>query len=84
MRLDIKFKSITYKWFFNIFLVAVAVMCVAAIAFSSLYASLYTEKIEALATDYSEEFLSLENTDSKTFKDTAITLVQNFEYKDKI
>ena len=84
MRLDIKFKSITYKWFFNIFLVAVAVMCVAAIAFSSLYASLYTEKIEALATDYSEEFLSLENTDSKTFKDTAITMVQNFEYKDKI
>ncbi len=84
MRLDIKFKSITYKWFFNIFLVTVAVMCVAAIAFSSLYASLYTQKIEALATDYSEEFASLSNTDSKTFKDSAIIMAQEFDYKDKI
>ncbi|MBQ4119919.1 MAG: HAMP domain-containing histidine kinase [Clostridia bacterium] len=84
MRLDIKFKSITYKWFFNIFLVTVAVMCVAAIAFSSLYASLYTQKIEALATDYSEEFASLSNTDSKTFKDSAIIMAQEFDHKDKI
>lgn len=84
MRFGIKFKSITYKWFFNIFLVTVAVMCVAAIAFSSLYASLYTEKIEALAIDYSEEFTSLENTDSKTFKDAAINMVQEFSHKDKI
>ena len=84
MRFGIKFKSITYKWFFNIFLVTVAVMCVAAIAFSSLYASLYTEKIEALAIDYSEEFISLENTDSKTFKDAAINMVQEFSHKDKI
>ncbi len=84
MRLDIKFKSITYKWFFNIFLVVVAVMCVAAIAFSSLYSSLYTEKIQALATDYSEEFSSLTSTDSETFRDTAIMLAQNFAFKDKI
>ncbi len=84
MHFGIKFKSITYKWFFNIFLVTVAVMCVAAIAFSSLYASLYTEKIEALATDYSEEFSSLSGTDSNTFKDTAINMAQEFSYKDKI
>ncbi len=84
MRLDIKFKSITYKWFFNIFLVMVVIMCIAAIAFSSLYNALYTDKIEALATDYSEDFSSLEATDSKTFRDTAISMVQEFAYKDKI
>ncbi len=84
MRLDIKFKSITYKWFFNIFLVMLLIMCIAAVAFSSLYNSLYTEKIESLATDYSEEFNSLENTTSDTFRETAILMAQDFSFKDKI
>ncbi|MBE6787872.1 MAG: HAMP domain-containing histidine kinase [Ruminococcaceae bacterium] len=84
MRLDIKFKSITYKWFFNIFLVVALAVCVAAVAFSSLYSSLYNEKIEALALDYSDEFSALVNTDRKTFADTAISIADKFKYKDKI
>ncbi len=84
MRLDIKFKSITYKWFFNIFLVVAVVVCIAAVAFSSLYSALYSEKIESLAIDYSDAFSALSNTTSKTFKDTAITIAGDFEYKDKI
>ncbi len=84
MRLDIKFKSITYKWFFNIFLVVALAACIAAVAFSSLYSSLNTEKIEALAVDYSEEFSSLTNTNAANFKDTAINIAQEFEHKDKI
>lgn len=84
MRLDIKFKSITYKWFFNIFLVIAAAVCIAAVAFSSLYSSLYAEKIEALAIDYSEEFSALSSTNVITFKDTAISIAGNFKHKDKI
>ena len=84
MRLDIKFKSITYKWFFNIFLVIAAAVCIAAVAFSSLYSSLYAEKIEALAIDYSEEFSALSSTNVITFKDTAISVAGNFKHKDKI
>ena len=84
MRLDIKFKSITYKWFINIFLVVAAVVCIAAVAFSSLYNMLYTEKIESLAVEYSDEFSALHETNSATFKDTAITLAGDFTYKDKI
>lgn len=84
MRLDIKFKSITYKWFFNIFLVIAAAVCIAAVAFSSLYSSLYAEKIEALAIDYSEEFSALSSTNVVTFKDTAISVAGNFKHKDKI
>ncbi len=84
MRLDIKFKSITYKWFFNIFLVIALAACVAAVAFSSLYNSLYSEKIESLAVDYSDEFSVLSNTTHKTFTDTAISIAGNFKYKDKI
>lgn len=84
MRLDIKFKSITYKWFFNIFLVIAAAVCIAAVAFSSLYSSLYAEKIEALAIDYSEEFSALSSTNVITFKDTAISVAGNFKHKDKM
>ncbi|MBR4099672.1 MAG: HAMP domain-containing histidine kinase [Clostridia bacterium] len=84
MRLDIKFKSITYKWFFNIFLVIAAAVCIAAVAFSSLYSSLYAEKIEALAIDYSEEFSALSSTNVITFKDAAISIAGNFKHKDKI
>ncbi len=84
MRLDIKFKSITYKWFFNIFLVVAIAVCIAAVAFSSLYSSLYAEKIEAMAIDYSDEFSALSSTNIATFKDTAITIAGNFKHKDKI
>ena len=84
MRLDIKFKSITYKWFFNIFVVIALVTCIAAVVFSSLYNALYTEKIETVAIDYSEKFSSLANTTTATFRDMAISLAQEFEYKDKI
>ena len=84
MRLDIKFKSITYKWFFNIFLVIALAASIAAVAFSSLYSSLYTEKIESLAVDYSDEFSALANVTNKTFTDTAISIAGNFKYKDKI
>ena len=84
MQLDIKFKSITYKWFFNIFLVVALVVCIAAVAFSSLYSTLYTEKIESLATDYAQDFSALANTDSATFGNVAISIAQDFKYKDKI
>ena len=84
MQLDIKFKSITYKWFFNIFLVVAVVVCIAAVAFSSLYSTLYTQKIESLAIDYAEDFSVLTNTDNITFRDTAISIAQDFEFKDKI
>ncbi len=84
MRLDIKFKSITYKWFFNVFLVIALATCIAAVAFSSLYSSLYTEKMESLAIDYSDEFSALSGTTRKTFTDTAITIAGDFKHKDKI
>lgn len=84
MRLDIKFKSITYKWFCNIFLVIAIVICIAAVTFSSLYSSLYAEKIESLATDYAGEFSALNETTADTFEDTAIAIAGKFRYNNKI
>ena len=59
MNLGMKFKSIMQKWFFYIFIVVALVVSIATVAFSSLYNSLYVEKIEAISIDYSEEFSSL-------------------------
>ena len=84
MNLEIKFKSITVKWFFNIFLVIAVVICVAAIGFSVLYHTLYTSQMRALGGDYAYEFKSLESTTSKTFSNAAISLVEGFAFKDKV
>ncbi len=84
MNLEIKFKSITVKWFFNIFLVIAVVICTAAVGFSVLYNALYTSQMQSLGDDYAYEFKSLEAANSKTFNDSAIALVESFAFKDKV
>ena len=84
MQLEIRFKSIAVRWFLNIFLIVAAVIVVAVVAFSALFSSIYTERIEVLATDYAYEFYALSGTDSKTFKDTAVEIAGEFQYKNKI
>lgn len=84
MHLEIKFKSITLKWFLNIFLVIAIVICVAGTAFSVLFNALYTDRMESLANDYAYEFSALSNTTQNNFKDTAITLADEFKFKDKL
>ncbi len=84
MHLEIKFKSITMKWFLNIFLVIALVICVAGTAFCVLFNSLYNDRMESLANDYAYEFSALSTATDKTFKDTAISLASGFKYKDKI
>ena len=41
MQLDIKFKSIAGRWFFNIFLIVAIIVCTAVISFSVIYSSIY-------------------------------------------
>lgn len=84
MQLDIKFKSITLRWFLNIFLIVAVVITVAAVAFSVLFSSVCYERMEVLANDYAYEFRSLSGTDSQTFKDTAVEIAAGFALKDKI
>lgn len=84
MHLEIKFKSITLKWFMNIFLVIALVICIAGTAFSVLFNELYTDRIESLGNDYAYEFSALSNTAALTFEDAAISIASEFAYKDKI
>ncbi len=84
MNLEVKFKSITFKWFFNIFLVIAIVISVAAVGFSVLYNAFYTSQMRSLGDDYAYEFSTLESATQKTFSDAAISLVEGFAYKDKM
>ena len=84
MQLEIKFKSIAVRWFLNIFLIVAAVICAAAVAFSLIFSNIYTERMEVLATDYAYEFYALSNSNSNTFKDTAISIAGDFKFRDKI
>ena len=84
MQFEIKFKSIAFKWFFNIFLVVAITICAAAIAFSVVYTSIQAERIEVLAADYTYEFSALSSTDKNTFTDTAINIAGAFKYKNNL
>ena len=84
MQLEIKFKSITLRWFFNIFLIVAIVISAAAVAFSILFNAIYNERAESLAADYAYEFYALSGSNQATFTDTAIKIAGEFKYKDKI
>ena len=84
MQLEIKFKSIAVRWFFNIFLIVALVVCTVIIALSALVGSLFTERITTLADDLTYEFNYLSASTGMSFKDTAIELAENFSYKTKL
>ena len=83
MQLEIKFKSIAVRWFFNMFLIVVLIVCAVVIGFIAVVNSLYTEKIAMYAADITYEFNSLSETTPATFRDTAIDMAENFGFKDK-
>lgn len=84
MQLEIKFKSIAVRWFFNIFLIVALIVCTVIIALSALVSSLYTERITTLANDLTYEFNSLSTVSVANFKDTAVELAENFPHKTKL
>ena len=59
MQLEIKFKSIAVRWFFNMFLIVALIVSTVIIAFSVFFSSVYTERVEVMAGDLTYEFNSL-------------------------
>ncbi len=82
--LEIKFRSIKMRWFLNVFAIVAVFVTVATIAFSILFRSIYYERVEVLANDYSYEFYSLSGATRSSFTDSAIDLAGQFRYKTKM
>ena len=84
MNFEIRFKSITVRWFFNVFAIVAATVILAIIAFSFFFATVYVERITTLAEDYTVEFETLASTNHESFEDAAVNLSDSFEYKSKV
>lgn len=82
--LEIKFRSIKMRWFLNVFAIVAVFVTVATVAFSILFRSIYYERIEVLANDYSYEFYSLSGATRSSFADSAIDIAGQFRYKAKM
>lgn len=83
-KFTVKFKSIVFRWFFQVFLIVAAVIVVAAIALSVFFTSFYLSRVRDLATDYSYDFSNLSASDITTFEDAAVSLSDSFQHKNKI
>ena len=84
MQLEIKFKSIAMRWFFNIFLIIAVFVTVAAVTFSVAYSTIYVERMQSLAREYASEFSALSNASRKTLYNAATGIAAAFKYKNKI
>ena len=81
---ELRFKSIAFRWFLNVFLIVAAAVTIAAVVFCVVLSSMYVERVEALASDYAYDFSSLSKTNEATFKNTAVSLSDAFAYKNRI
>ena len=74
MDFELKFKSIAVRWFLEVFLIVLAVVTIAAVAFSLFLNTLYTERVETAGNDYAYEFSSLSGSNKRNFADNAVKL----------
>ncbi len=84
MNFEIRFKSITVRWFVNVFLNMAAVIVAASVILCVIVNLLYTERVKTLAENYAGEFDTLSSSSKDSFRENATTLSDSFIYKDKL
>ncbi|MCQ2455092.1 MAG: HAMP domain-containing histidine kinase [Clostridia bacterium] len=84
MDFEIKFKSISKRWFANVFLIIMVIVALVAISVSAFLSAYYLERVKALGNDYAYEFSVLSTVDKENFADVALDISDTFAQKDKI
>ena len=56
MELEIKFKSISERWFANVFLIVMALVVLVAVLLSAFLSAFYLERVKNLGNDYAYDF----------------------------
>ncbi len=85
MELEIKFKSVAWKWITNVFLVMFAIIFALEIIFCVFIRSYYVSEAQNMAEEYAQVFITpLSNTQTETFETTAREYCEGFEHKDKM
>ena len=78
------FKSVAMRWFFEVFLIVFLAVLLVAVLLSVALKSIYLERVEAIAEEYTYEFRTLESANNDSFYDTAMQLTDVFAYKSKV
>ncbi len=84
MKFEFHFKSIAMRWLFKVYLIIALAVVAIAIILSTLFTSLIFNTVQSQATDYAQGFKNLASADKNSFYDLAISLSDEFEYKNKI
>lgn len=84
MEVEIKFKSIAWQWFLNIFLVIILFVVIVEILICSYIRVIYVDRIRSLSTEYTQVFSTLAATPKEKFRSSAFEYAEKFEYKNKM
>ena len=84
MNLPFHFKSIAMRWLFKVYLIIALAVITTAIILSALFTNLIIGSVQSQATDYAQGFDALSSANNENFYDVAITLSDDFAYKNKI
>lgn len=84
MKTGFHFKSIAMRWLFKVYLIIVAAVVAIAIILSTMLVTLIFNSVQSQAVDYSQSFDALSSATKENFYDFAVTLSDEFEYKNKI
>ncbi len=84
MEIEVKFRSITTQWLFNIFLVVAVVVVIVEIIACSFVRAVNISNLRSVASDYAQQFSVLSAVPEKDFYATARKYVESFTDKDKV
>ena len=85
MEIEIKFKSVAWKWFVNVFLVMFLVVVVLEALFCVLIRAYFVNKVQTTAEEYAKSFVyTLSDADTEDYITSARNYCEGFEHKDKM
>lgn len=85
MELEIKFKSVAWKWILNVFLVMLLVIVVLEALFCVLIHAYFVNKVKSTAEEYAQSFVyTLSDVPAEEFFTIARNYCEKFEHKDKL
>lgn len=85
MEMELKFKSVAWKWITNVFLVMFLIILALEIAFCVFIRSYYVSRVQQSAEEYAQVFITpLSNCKPEEYTSVAKNYCEGFEFKDKI
>lgn len=85
MELELKFKSVAWKWILNVFLIMFIIILTLEVAFCVFIRSYYISRVQQSAEEYAQIFITpLSNCQPADYRSVAKSYCEGFADKDKI